>query len=375
MQPENRNRLEFIKDLSRYSLIGLLLINILSVFVILFINPEAFFLGYKIAGAPAVLYAMGLIFITVIVMVFLYYKIKGHAIIALVYGMLFFINGYLTVLYYNNKVPPAIYWLVLLLSVTLFCTTLLIKSGKPAEPNVKSVDTIFMGKPWAGLLVSAGVLLCFLLITSIGFISYQKEYNTCLYQIEIYPDTPVHNVTLMMPLPSGNFRKNMSKDLIGNSLSYFTNYSQSLVETENGTMLKITADSIEKPGDGLPQEPLRLYQSFMVEGPRDPSSPPDNQPVLSPEWTLLPDSCSNTQFQGILSGKRPSDCSHYESGVYATFETDPASQTIITVSFDRTRIISSSQSLNRDAFQERITATIFGNAEGWFNATGSFLAG
>jgi len=374
MQETNRSRIEFIGDLSRYSLIGLLLINILSPFVILFINPEAFFLGQKIAGASAHVYAIGLLIVTALVMFCLYKKTKGYAIIALAYGIWYFINGYLTVLYYNNQVPALIHWLILLLSVILFGTTLLVKSEKPAEPYEKSAYTIFSKNPRAGLLLSAGVLLCFLLVTSIGLLSYQKEYNTCTYQIEIDPDTPLHNVTLMVPLPPGISQDIGSEDLTGSSLPYFSNYSQSIVETKNGTIIKITADSIVKPDNGLPLNPVILYHSILVEGALDSSSPPDTQPVLSPESSSEPTPCSNVQFHGMLSGDKPKDCSRYESGIYAAFETEPASQTLITVSFDRTRMISSSQSPRRDAFQEHITATIFGSADGWYYAKGVILA-
>ena len=374
MPVANRSSIEFIRDFSRFSLIGLLLINLLSPFAILFINPEAFFLGQKIAGTGAVAYALGLILVTAILIFCLYFKTKGYAAFAFIYGIIWFVNGYLTVLYYNNQVPPAIYWLILLLSVVLAGTSLLSRTGKPAGPHDKSGQTIFEKNPRIGLLLSVCVLACFLLYSSIGLISYQKEYNTWTYRIEIDADTPLHNVTLIVPLPPDISQEINSNEMTGSNLPYFTNYSQSVIETQNGTMLKITADSIERPGQGVPDGPLQLYYNIMAEGEGSSASIPVNQPLLLPEGGVFGQaSCSDMQFQGALSGNNPAECSRYESGFFAEFETNPASQTIIIVSFDHTRMISSSQSPRRDAFQEYITASISGSADGWYDAPGSIL--
>jgi hypothetical protein len=372
MQQINRSRIEFIGDISRYSLIGLLIINILSPFVILFINPEAFFLGQKIAGTPALVYALGLFLVTALVMFCLYKKSKGYAFIALAYGVFYFINGYLTVLYYNSQVPTAIYWLILLLSVILFGTTLLIQSGKPAETYEKNIYTVFAEKPFAGVLLSAGVLLCFLLSMSISLMNYEHETNNYLYVVKIDPETPLHNVTLMMPLPSGISRNLTKGDLI---VPYITNYSQSVVETKNGTMIKITADSIEKPDDGLPQESVLIYQSFFTANPINYSSPLEHEPVLLPKFSPEPSVCTGKKFQRISMGKTPLTCSVYGSTMYAVFETAPSSRTMITVSFDGEHIISSSGSPKSDGYQDSISVTFSGNAGGWYNASGNLLAG
>lgn len=375
MQEVNRYRIESIREFFRYSLIGLLLINILSPFVILFINPEGFFLGQKITGTPALVYAMGFFLITALVMISLYKKSKGYAFVALVYGIIFYINGYLNVLNNNGQIPPAIFWLILVCSLILSGVTLLNPSGKQEISREISTSTIFTEKSLAGLFVVAGVFLCFILYMSISLMMYQYETNDCAYRIEIDPDTPLHNVTLMIPYPF-RISENIATigTLIGNSPPCFTNYSQSVVETENGPMIRITADSMGKDQNSSPQIPLSLYQNFFVQGPLTSSDSPDHRSVLSPKSTSEPVSCSDTQFQKMSSGQKSSDCSRYESRMYAAFETDPASQTSITVSFDRMRMISSSQSPRRDAFQERITATISGNAKGWYNASGSLLA-
>jgi hypothetical protein len=376
MQEVNRYRTEFIREISRYSLIGLLIINILSPFVILFINPEAYFLGQKIAGTPALVYALGLFFITALVMFCLSKKTKGNEVITLVYGVIYFINGYLNVLNITGQSPPAIYWLILAVSVILSSATRLNASGEPGGEHKKSVSTVFTEKPFTGLAVVVGVFLCFILLSAFSLLTYQSETNDCVYQIGIDPDTPLYNVTLLIPYPSGISGNNtQAVTRVGESPWYFTNYSQSVVETVNGTMIRITADSIEKDRNGSSQEPLALYQSFFIEGPPTSSASTDHQPVLSPKSLSDPASCRDTQFQGMSSGQKFSDCSRYESGIYAAFETDPGSLTSITVTLDRMRMISSSQSPRRDAFREYITATISGSVNGWHNASGSLLAG
>nr|WP_321353150.1 hypothetical protein [uncultured Methanoregula sp.] len=349
--------------------------NILSPFVILFINPEAFFLGQKIAGVPALVYAVGLFLATAIVLFCLYKKSKGYAFIALVYGMVFFINGYLNVLYYNGRFPPAIYWLILLLSLVLFGTTLLIQSGKPAGTDKKSIYTVFERKPFAGVLLSAIVLLGFLLFMSVSMMNYAYETNNYVYQIEIDPNTPLHNVTLMMPLPSGISRNITNGDLIGSSHPYITNYSQSVVETENGTMIKITADSIEKPDGGFPQDPVLLYQSFFTANPINYSYPLDHEPVLLPKFSPEPSGCTDKKFQRISMRKTPSACLVYGSTMYAIFETAPSSRTIISVSFDGERMIHTSGPPKSDGYQDSASVTVSGNAVGWYNTTGTLLAG
>ena len=305
MQNANRSRIEFIGDISRYSLIGLLIVNILSPFVILFINPEAFFLGQKIAGMPALVYALGLFLFTALVMFCLYKKSRGHAFIALGYGMIFFINGYLTVLDKGVQYPPAIYWLILGVSVILFCTTFVIRSGNPAEPHEKGICTLFTEKPFAGVLLSAGVLFGFLLFMSVSLMNYEHETNDYLYAVEINPETPLHNVTLMIPLPSAISKNISDGNDIGNTFPYFRNYSRSVVETENGTMLKITADSVEKPGNRLPQEPAGLYLDFFAPNPINYSYPLGHEPVLLPKFSPETSDCKDKIFQRVLTGNTP----------------------------------------------------------------------
>jgi hypothetical protein len=375
MQEKNRHRIELIRDFSRYSLIGLLVFNILSAFAILFINAEAFFLGQKIAGTPAVAYAMGLFLVTVILMFCLYRKSKGYGLITLVYAMVFFLNGYLAVLYYGREVPTAIYWLILVLSVILFASTLLIPTGKPDGTDEKRIVAVFTENPRAGLLLSAGVLLCFVLFTIVSMMNYQYETNTYLYLIEIDPETPLHNVTLMLPLPSMISHNISSGELSGNSLPYFLNYSQSIVETKNGTMIKIMVDSIEKPKDEQPLNPIRLYYSEIVPGPINSSFPLDQEPVLVPKFSPGPSPCTGKIFERIAMRENPLSCSVYGSTLYAAFDTAPSSRTTITVSFDGSRVISSSGPAKRSGYEDSVSLSFSGNAGGWYNATGSLLAG
>jgi hypothetical protein len=375
MHQANRSGIGFIGDISRYSLIGLLIINILSPFFILFINPEAFFLGQKIAGTPALAYALGLFLVTALVMFSLYKKSKGYAVIALVYAMIFFINGYLIVLDNNGRFPPPIYWLILVLSAIVCGTTLSVPPKKPAGRSEKSILAVFADKPSAGLVLSAGVLVCFLLFMSFSLMNYQYETNNYLYLVEIDPQTPLSHVTLILPLPSGISRTVTDSDLIGSSHAYFTNYSQSLVETENGTMIKITADSLERDTGFLEKEPVQLYQSILIPGPINSSFPLEHEPVLTPKFLPELSECTGEKFQRIVSGNTPSTCRVYGSAMYALFETAPSSQTTITVSFDGEHMISSSGPPKSDGYQDSISVTVLGNAAGWYNARGTLLTG
>ena len=376
MQPANRYKIEFIGDISRYSLIGLLIFNFLSLFVIFFIDPEAFFLGQKIAGTPALVYALGLFLVTVLVMFCLYNKIRGNEVIALAYGVFCFINGYLTVQYYNGQVPTPIHWLILALSIILSVVTLVNRPGKSAEKNEPATYTVFSEKPSARVLVIIGAIFCFLLYSSIAVITYEKEFNSYIYQIEIEPAAPLHNVTLMIPYPFG-ISQNITtvENLIGYSAPYFTNYSQSIVETEKGKMIKITADSIEKIDTELPQDLVGLYQSILVTGPINSVYPLDREPVLLPKYSPEPFPCDEREYQRNLPGKIPLNCSAYESQIFASFETVPSSQTIIMVSLDGERMISSSRPPRREGYKDSIAATVSGRADGWYNASGSLLAG
>lgn len=373
MPEENRHRIELILDFSRYSLIGLLVFNILSAFIIPFINAEAFFLGQKIAGTPAVAYAVGLFLVTVILMFCLYRKSKGYGLVTLVYGMVFFINGYLSVVYYGRQIPTAIHWLILVLSVIVFASTLLIPTGKPAGTDEKRIPAVFTENPRAGLLLSAGVLLCFVLFNAFSMMNYQYETNTYLYLIEIDPETPLHNVTLMLPLPSMISHTITAGELNGNSLPYFVNYSQSVVETKNGTMIKIMVDSIEKPKDEQPLNPIRLYYREIVPGPINSSFPLDHEPVLVPKFSPEPSPCTGKSFERIAMRENPLACSDYGSTLYAAFETTPVSQTTITVSFDGSRVISSSGPAKRSGYEDSISLAFSGNTGGWYNAPGTLL--
>ena len=205
--------------------------------------------------------------------------------------------------------------------------------------------------------------------------NYEHETNDYLYAVEINPETPLHNVTIMIPLPS-TISKNISDgNDMGNAFPNFRNYSQSVVETENGTMLKITADSVEKPGDGLPQEPAGVYLDFFTSNPINYSYPLGHEPVLLPKFSPETSVCKDKKFQRILTGNTPSTCLIYESTIYAVFETAPTSRTIITVSFDGTRMSSSPGSPKNHGYQDSISVTFSGDAGGWCNATGTLIAG
>lgn len=376
MQQANRYKIEFIGDISRYSLIGLLIFNFLSPFVIFFIDPEAFVLGQKITGTPVLVYALGLILVTALVMFCLYNKIRGNEFIALAYGVFYFINGYLTVLYYNNQVPTLIHWLILVLSIILSAVTLFNRPGTSAEKNETTAYLVFSDKPSARVLVIIGAIFCFLIYSSIAVLTYEKEYNSYIYQIEIDPAAPLHNVTLMIPYPFGVSQNITTVEYFtGYSAPYFTNYSQSIVETKNGKMIKITADSIEKIDTELPQDLVGLYQSILVTGPINSVYPLDREPVLLPKNSPEPFSCDEREYQRNLPGKIPLNCSVYESKIFASFETAPSSQTIIMVSLDGERMISSSRPPRREGYKDSITATVSGRADGWYNASGSLLAG
>jgi hypothetical protein len=309
-------------------------------------------------------------------MICLYYKIRGSEFIALAYGVFYFINGYLTVLYYNSQVPTLIHWLILVLSIILCTVTLINRPGKSAEKNEKATCTVFTEKPFVRVLVIIGAIFCFLLYSSIAVITYEKEYNSYIYQIDIDPAAPLHNVTLMIPYPFG-ISQNITtvENLTGYSAPYFTNYSQSIVETENGKMIKITADSIEKLDTELPEDLVGLYQSILVTGPINSVYPLDREPVLLPKYSPEPFPCDEREYQRNLPGKIPLNCSVYTSKIFASFETAPSSQTIIMVSLDGERMISSSRSPRREGYKDSITATVAGSANGWYNASGSLLAG
>jgi hypothetical protein len=373
MHEANRSRIGLIREISRYSLIGLLVFNIFSAFVILGINSEAFFLGQKIAGASADVYAIGLLIVTALVMICLYKKTKGYTILALAYGIWYFVNGYLSVLYFGRQVPTAIHWLVFIVSVILFGSALLIMSGKPAVPEERKTPSVFERNPRAGLLLSAGALLFFLFMSALVPINHQRETNTYTYFIDIDSESPLHNVTLMLPLPSKISYNVTSGELYGSTLPYFTNYSQSVMETDNGTMLRIMADSIEKPEDGQPLNPVQLYYVMNVPGPINSSSPLDHEPILEPRVEPEPSSCTGKSFERIVLRELPQACSEYGSTLYAAFETAPASRTTITVSFDGSRVFSSSGSVKRSGYEDRISLSFSGNANGWYNATGTLL--
>ncbi|MEI7857985.1 MAG: hypothetical protein WCH85_10845 [Methanomicrobiales archaeon] len=269
-----------------------------------------------------------------------------------------------------------IHWLILVLSIILSVVTLFNLSGKSAENNEKATCTVFTENPSARVLVIVGAIFCFLLYSSIAVITYENEYNSYIYQIEIDPAAPLHNVTLMIPYLFG-ISQNITtvENLIGYSAPYFTNYSQSIVETKNGKMIKITADSIEKLDTELPLDQVGLYQSILVKGPINSVYPLDHEPVLLPKYSSEPFPCDEREYQRNLPGKIPLNCSVYESKIYASFETAPSSQTIIMVSLDGERMISSSRPPRREGYTDSITATVYGRAEGWYNVSGSLLAG
>jgi hypothetical protein len=307
-------------------------------------------------------------------MICLYKKTKGFALLAFAYGLWYFINGYLTVMYFERQVPTTIHWLVFVSSVIVFGSTLLIMFGNPSVPEEKKIRSIFERNPRAGLLLSAGALLCFLFMSVLVPINHQKETNTYTYLIDIDSESPLHNVTLMLPLPSRISRKVTGGELYGSSLPDFTNYSQSVIKTKNGTLIQIKADSIEPPEDEQPLDPVgqplntvQLYYVANVPGPEISAYPLNHEPILEPKYELEPSSCTGKTFERIALWELPQACWVYGSTAYASFETEPASRTTITVYFDGSQ--------ERQGYEDSISLSISGNAGGWYNATGTLLAG
>ncbi|MEN6443089.1 MAG: hypothetical protein ABFC71_04975 [Methanoregula sp.] len=325
----------------------------------------------------AQVFSIVFLLITVSVMNCIYKITKGNEIIVLIYGMIFFIDGYLNTQKFNDAlIPPAIYWIILILSVILFGATLLTRKEKPILGNEKTGPVFLTQKPFMIQLLIIGVFLCFVLFMFINFISYEKETDSYLYLIEINPDAPLYNVTFMVPFPLGPSQNITNiENLNGNFPPYFMNYTQSIVDTENGKMIKITADTIEKQNYDVVEEPVRLYQRFPVSNSIDSSFPLDHEPVLLPKFSLTPSSCSDKNYQRDLIGKMPLNCSVYGSKMYAAFDTVPTSQTTITVYLEGTRMISSSINPRREGYQDSISTNIYGGADGWNSASGSLLSG
>ena len=179
--------------------------------------------------------------------------------------------------------------------------------------------------------------------------SFSSRYS---YSATLTLDKTLDNVTLMLPLPSFHESSQIGDAIVaGEAYGIPDDWDCSLVEVDGGVMLKIEAEQIIpdyqnhiapipiEPGEELPPTPVIIYSTeYSEETPDlipirfgvsifdmkeiDTKNPLGNEPIISSKQNLT-QAENPSSTPGPSSGEGTASFYHFESPIYAAYDTDP----------------------------------------------------
>jgi hypothetical protein len=153
-------------------------------------------------------------------------------------------------------------------------------------------------------------------------------YRVEIYRVEIDTDSVLHNVTLYLPLPVLGESLGIGDEIIAGNASKPDDWDCSIIETEHGKMLKITAEKIA---------PELILNEINVQLPVDheinTKDPIGNEPLLLPMYNVTKITCD---FPFPNEQDAQVNCYSYESRVYVDYESSPDAEVSIYIDIDLT---------------------------------------
>ncbi|MFH1054917.1 MAG: hypothetical protein V1744_02350 [Candidatus Altiarchaeota archaeon] len=224
--------------------------------------------------------------------------------------------------------------------------------------------------------------------------TYSSEYG---YRVTIGTDSVLHNITLYLPLPVLGEKSEVGGEINAGNALKSDGWDCSIVETEYGKMLKISAKKMvpefysfpmllepgEKPKEQISgkisdtsskETPVLMPKELSVRVRADhdinTKNPIGNEPLLSPKYNLT----RSTYELPYLKGRTPPNYYEYESRIYADYATSANANVSIYIETEG-RNSWWVYGWSGNNYRDRIELTFTGEQHGWYVASGKLVEG
>jgi len=240
-----------------------------------------------------------------------------------------------------------------------------------------------------GMLIGAIILFLYSSGGIYGDSSVMSRYN---FRIALNTDSKLENLTFYLPLPVFMNESKISDKAIIQNTEYSEGWDLSMIETEHGTMLKLTAIELETelhqpielepPGfDQIEDIPtgdvhsftrgaIEVYVSMEADHEIYTRNATVNEPLLSPKYNIT-HSDYNAPYPP--SGIPPNTWS-YDSFIYADYTASPDANVEICVSMEGHNEWWAGGWIFNE-YRDRLCTTFTGERHGWISVTGRLVEG
>jgi len=190
--------------------------------------------------------------------------------------------------------------------------------------------------------------------------SFRSDYE---YNIMIGSHNTLHNVTLYLPVPMFENEYKVANEIIAiNDWNSPSNWKYSLVDTEHGKMLRISAKEIKAE-----------FHSYAVAIDHEINTkyPIGNESVLVPKYDMKG---PYYKFPHTQEDRTSPLVYEYEGRIYADYETSPDNEVVISIELT---------GLNQwwtlggsgNEYRDLVTINLTGEQDGWIDAKGKMITG
>ncbi|MGC1122031.1 MAG: hypothetical protein WBA22_13150 [Candidatus Methanofastidiosia archaeon] len=219
-----------------------------------------------------------------------------------------------------------------------------------------------MKKPVKYVLV--GAITTTLMISIFMYYSYslyKKTYTSeYYYQIQIEPDSPLNEVILYIPLPIFSNVSLVGDNIEAGNVQKPERFQCSVVTTEYGTMLKITADHID--------EPSVITVLLPADDTINTKNPLHSEMVLFPKYGLVQVPCD---FPHPEKWGTQLACFEYQTVLYAEYAPEGPLTVSVTLEGRNTWWV---LGWSGNSYRDQILVTVNGES-GWQSVRGELVQG
>lgn len=241
---------------------------------------------------------------------------------------------------------------------------------------------------FAALVVVLFAAIFLWLYSTSGDSTVMSTYN---YRIAVNTDTKLENLTFYLPLPIFMNESKIGDEAIIQNRGSSQQWELSKIETEHGTMLKLTANELEtvlhqqfevepgKTGDvptgnvfSFVRGSIDVEVSMDADHVIDTRNAANSEPVLSPKYNV-----TLSEYQTAAprpSSRIPPKAWSYDSFIYADYTSSPEANVEVSVGTGgRNEWWVGGWTSNE--YRDGIYTTFIGERHGWISVTGELVEG
>lgn len=231
-----------------------------------------------------------------------------------------------------------------------------------------------------GIVIIVGSIIFIFIQGGLSGDSYvMSDYN---FNMILSTDSKLENLTFYTPLPLFNNESKLGERAIIQSMGSSEDWDLSMIETEHGIMLKITAIELVpefnqvielNPSDNRPtgeggsfyRGSIEVYVSMSPDNIIDTRNATDNEPLLYPKYNMI-----LSDYPYPSSGISPKTQS-YESFIYADYIASPDANVEICMTLYGTN----QGAWGYNSYSDNICTAVKGEKHGWIPVTGKIIEG